>query len=258
MKIKLAKHTVTPVRWSDGEGFVETVEKIPVWAKPFMVNTPAEFLRNYIAKEKLEMIAGAMYGFADIGMTVPEWSKKASIQFWKNYIGNGGPLRPKESVEDFGVLAVMLEKFVQGHFLPSPTNEPLTKLEKFLGNIAKKICKLLSEKIISKLSHEEKAQFYIGCAKGEKIIVRMQNPDHLAMVKRAQVYIAIAAVWRQFEKFPSHAAAERWLRDQKIIGDEDKFSSREVYAVFEVIELPGAAAGRPKNLKTRCAEITES
>ena len=247
-----------PKVWANEEDWVETVEKIPVWMMPFVgKKTPAEFLETYIPRDKLEAMAGAMSGFVDLGITVPEWAKKASFQFWKNYIGNK-PLHPTKSAEDFGVMVVMLEKFTQGHFTQLETAKPPSKLEKLLGKIAKKVYSLLMDKIVSKFSHEEKAQFYAGCVRGEKILARMLNPDHIAMIKRAQVYVVIAAVWRQFEKFPSHAAAERWLRAEKVIGDEESFSSREVYSVFQVIGLPGASVGRPKKLETRHDEIAES
>jgi hypothetical protein len=245
MKTNSKNQPATPALWANNEDWIEPVKKVPAFIKPFMVDTPAQFLEKYIAREKLEALAGASYGFTDLGMEIPEWAKNASCQFWKNYIEKA-PLRPRESVEDFGVLAVMMEKFTQGHFIPPQSITPPSKLEKFLSGIAKRVFFLLKEKIVSRLSHDEKAQFHKGCARGEKIIARMQNPNYLDMIQLAPVYLAVAVMWRKIESFDTHADRIQWLKANKVIkkftthDEVDKYvpSDRVVYQAFDTIGLP--------------------
>jgi hypothetical protein len=258
---------------------IEPAEKIPAIFKPFVGKTPAQFLEKYIAREKLEAMAGFMAGFTDLGVAIPDWSKKASIQFWKNYVGDK-PLEPFKSAEDFGIFAKLLELYTKGQFSESKPINPPSKLDKFLSGIAGRVYSLLMKKVVSDFSDAEKSQFYAGCVRAGKIVEKMQNPNYLDMIKRAKVYLIIAAAWRQVEKFKTHAERERWLRS--LIEEKEptfineakreiwlqtnegkkfsakRISSREFYDIFQIIELPGATPGRPKNPETRAVEIMES
>jgi hypothetical protein len=174
----------------------------------------------------------------------------------------------------------MIELFTQGHVPDPKPVKPLSKLEVFLGKIAGKIISICMEKIVSRLSDEEKSQFYAGRARADKIIEKMQNPNFLEMTKRAKVYIVIAAAWRKIEGFKTQAERERWLRPliqekEPIFENEAKreiwlqtnegikfsakqLSSREFYDIFQIIGLSGATPGRPKNPETRAGELVES
>lgn len=222
-------------------------EKIPIWAKPFVGRTPAQFLEIYIPRKKVEALAGMMFAFADLGVTLPEWTQNASMQFWKNFIGNK-PLRMTESTEDFGVFMVMLEWFIQNPRAFQSEAEPQSKLQNFLGGIAKRVYSLLKQKVVTNFSHAERAQFYMGCSRGEEILAKMRNPDHLAMVKLALLYLAVSVAWREIAEFETHAAREKWLRDGQAI--KPNVSSREVYQAFQIINLPGAKPGKPKQIET--------
>jgi hypothetical protein len=226
---------------------IEPLEKVPAWAKPFVGRTVAEFLGRYIPRPKLEAMAGAMFGLVDLGIEIPEWAKNSSRQFWKNYVGNR-QLNPKESAEDLGVIVIMVGEFTQGNLACSQPVAPPSKLEKFFSRIAKKFYSLLMQEVVSKLSHEEKAQFYTGCATGEQMVAQIKNPDHLVMVKLAPLYLVVSLAWRKIQWFETHAAREKWLRDEKVI--KDNVTSREVYQVFSIIELPGAKPGHPKQPAT--------
>jgi hypothetical protein len=230
---------------------VKAAEKIPAIFKPFVGKTPAQFLEKYIAREKLEALAGAMFGFTDIGVAIPEWAKKSSIQFWKNYVGNK-PLDPFKSAEDFGVFVKMLELYMQGDFV-EPVKTP-SKLEKFLSGIAGRVYSIVMKKIVSDFSDEENLQFYTGCVRAKQIIEKMKNPNYLDMIRRAKAYLIIATAWRQIEGFKTNAEREKWLDK----ADAGFLSSSEYYQIFKLIDLPGAAPGRPKKLETRAAEIAES
>jgi hypothetical protein len=267
------------MKTSEIQDQIEQVEKIPAIFKPFVGKTPAQFLEKYIAREKVEALAGAMFGFTDLGVAIPNWAKKASIQFWKNYVGDK-PLEPLKSAEDFGVFVKLLELYTQGHFDETKPDKPPSKLEKFLSGIAGKVYSLLMKKIVSDFSDSEKSQFYAGCVRAGKIVEKMQNPNYLDMIKRAKVYLIIAAAWRQIERFKTHAERERWLQslieekeptftngakreiwlqtDEGIKFSAKRLSSREFYDIFQIIELPGATPGRPKNLEIRAVEITGS
>lgn len=245
MKTNLEIQPATPVVLARNEDMPKPAEKVPAWAKPFVGKTPAQFLEKYIAREKLEVMAGAMYGVVDLEMEIPEWAKNASCQFWKHYIGNC-PLRPSESVEDFGVMVVMVEKHIRGFYIQPHPVTLSSKLDKFLGGVAKKVYSILMKKIVSEFSHEEKAQFYAGCARGEKIIALMQNPNHLDMIQLAPVYLVVATVWKKIESFDTHAERIQWLKANKVIkkvtshDEVDKYvpSDRVVYQAFDTIGLP--------------------
>ena len=269
MKIEFRNQSVTPALLSKNVDGVEPIEKVPAIFKPFAGKTPAQFLAKYIHREKLEAMAGAAAGFVDLGLPIPEWTKNASCQFWKNYIGDRPPLDPSKSAEDFGVMVEMIRRYILGDFNGrKPITSP-TILEKFCDKIAGKFCSIIIEKAIPTLSNEEKSQFYAGCARAEKIIERLQDTKTIEMVKRANVYLLIATAWRQIESLKSHAERERWLRpllEEKepkfksdverelwVHGTEGKkfsakrLSSREYYDIFQIVGLPGAAPGRPKN-----------
>jgi hypothetical protein len=251
MKTKLEIRSATPVVLAESEDLIKPFEQIPVWARPFIGKTPAQFLQKFIPRVKLEALAGAMFAFCDLGVTIPKWAQNASMQFWKNYIGNK-PLRPTESAEDFGVLLVILEKFIKGHLIQPQTVAPTSKLEIFLSKIAKKVYSLLMREVESKLSHEEKSQFYAGCARGEQILARMQNSNFLDMMPLAPVYLVVAVAWKEIESLDTHAKRIQWLKDNKVIkmittGDEaGKYvpSDRSVYQAFDIIGLLGAKPGK--------------
>ena len=244
MKNDSANQPKPPARWANDDDWIEPAEKIPIWAKPFVGKTPAQFLKKYFPGEKLDALAGAMSGFVDIGVPLPEWAKKASIQFWKHYIGTK-PLRPFESVEDFGVMVVMVEKIAQGQYPQPQPVVPQSKFEKFFINIAKKLISVLTKKIISKLSHTEKAQFHTGCSRGEEVLAKLQNTNHTNMTPLADVYLAVCVAWRKVESFETHAERIHWLKANKVVkkvttGDEVEVyqpSDRAVYQAFETIGL---------------------
>ena len=252
MKTTSGKTILAPAPLTKGEP-VEPIGNVPLVFRPFVGKTPAQFLGKYIAHEKLEMIAGAMSGFTDLGVSVPEWAKKASFQFWKNYIGNQ-PLEPFKSAGDFGVFVKILEFYMQGNFEEPKPFKPPSKLEKFLSGIAGRVYSLIMKKVVLDFSDQEKADFYAGFVRASALLEKLQNPDHLAMVRRAKVYLIIATAWKQIEGFKTNAERERWLVEAKA----GFLSSSEYYQIFKLIGLSGATPGRPKKLETRADEIVES
>lgn len=269
MKSKRGDELVVTAHEEKNQAALEPVEKIPAVLKPLAnVKSTAEFLQKYIPREQVERLAGAMYGIADMGVWLPEWAKKASCQFWKNYFDKT-PLDMLHSAEDFGVMLKMFEVFSNDFTVMPKSLCNWPKLEKFLGKIAHKVFSLCMDKVVTQFSDLEKSQFYAGRAKAEKIIERLNNPEYLKMVKRAKVYLAVAATWRQIESMETNAAREEWLRsflewhDAKTSERENKFStaqlsSRDFYDIFQIIDLPGAAPGRPKKSETRAVEIVET
>ena len=220
-------------------------KKIPVWAKPFIGKTPAQFFEIFIPRKKVEALAGLMFAIGDLGVPLPDWVKNASMQFWKNFIGKR-PLRITESVEDFGVLVFIIEQFVKGQFDEPQPVKSQSKLSRFVSSIAKKAYLVLSQEVVSKLTHEEKVQFYSGCVRGKKIIDALQNQNHLDMVPLASVYLVIAVAWREIEDFKDHAARIHWLKVNKVIkkiashDEVEKYvpSDRSIYQAFVTIGLP--------------------
>ncbi len=124
---------------------------------------------------------------------------------------------------------------------------PQTRIEKAMAPAVKPSCELL-DKAAREESPEETAKFYAGRARGDKILEKLNNPHHLDMVKIAHIYLITAAAWKKFESFKSGGEAIRWLRSQKVIGDN--VSEREVYQVFQRIKLPLSKPGRPQTAKT--------
>lgn len=215
-------------------------EEIHVSLKQFEGKSPAQFFGEYLSPGQLEALAGIMFGLVDIGVPIPEWAKRASRQFWKFYVRR--QLDPMQSAEDAGVIHRVIE-----HFAQQPAPQPQSTLEKRIMLAAMPAAKPGSEemqKAALLLPPEEAAKFFAGRARAEKIIEKLQNPDYLKMVKLAPIYSAVAIRWKQFLTYSTHADREKWLRDEKVIGEN--VSSREVYQAFARIELPGAERGRPK------------
>jgi hypothetical protein len=142
-------------------------EKIPAIFKPFIGISAAQFLAKHFAPEKLDAIAGAMSGFVDIGVNVPEWARQASRQFWKNYTEN--TLNPNESNEDFGLMVGLIERCARDGIILNQPNKPSSKLGIWLDKVADKLVRILTDKYVSELSYAEKAEFYAGCARFEEV-----------------------------------------------------------------------------------------
>jgi hypothetical protein len=216
---------------------------VPEQLKQFEGKTARElFLGHGATTQQVDGTGGLVYGFiGEIGIPIPEFAKRASRQFWKNYLGKD--FNPQENFKDAGVVSRLLE------LIGGDSNlKPESKLGKKVLPAAIPMAGIL-EKIARNESAGETAKFYAGRAHAEKVWEKLQNKNYLKMIKRAPLYIVLATAWREFEKFKSQAEAERWLRDQKVIGE--KFDSSEVRAVFRLIGLRyGSRQGRPKKAKT--------
>lgn len=212
------------------------LDQIPAELQIFAGKTPAQMFACSYTPEQVEKLAAMMVGIGfDIGIPLPEFARAASKQFWKYYFGNN--FNPNNSIKDFGQ---MTKLFDLANELPKsgekkPFDELLLKaLPVFVQMITKGI---------EGLPDEEKANYFAGRAKGKRVIEKLDS-DYLKMVKRAPIYLLIAAAWRIFEAFKSQAEAERWMRANKIIGRN--FESSEIRAVFRQIGLRYRGQGRPK------------
>jgi hypothetical protein len=210
--------------------------ELPKYLQQFEGTTPTQIVETLFPRANIEAIAPVFCGLGfDLGIPVPEWAKKASKQFWKYFFGNKFDAN---LTSDFGVLAGMVDHLPVGKE-PSPENPFMNLLPAMMEQF---------EKQIRTLSPKETADYYVGRAKADGVIEKVKNPDYLKMVKRAPIYLVIAAGWKMFESFESQAEAERWLRSQKIIGDN--VDSREIRAVFSNVGLRYRGQGRPKKPKT--------
>jgi hypothetical protein len=221
----------------------DTASDIPEPLKQFEGKTARElFLGNGATSQQADGMGGLVYGFiGEFGIPIPDFAKQASKQFWKNYLGKD--FNPQENIKDAGAVSRLLE------LMGGDCNvKPESKLAKKVLSAAIPMAGFL-EKEARALSAVETAKFYAGRARAEKVWEKIKNPDYLKMIKRAPLYLVLAVAWREFEKFKSQAEAERWLRDQKVIGEN--FDSSEVRAVFRLIGLRyGSKRGRPKKTKT--------
>ena len=213
--------------------------EVPDCLKQFEGKTPQEiFAEHGVSPEQTEALAGLVFGFIGEwgGVLIPEFAKQASKQFWKYFLRKG--FNPQENMEDAGVASRLLELMAE-----DSGTKPKPEFVEMAVSKAKPIAEMM-EKAARAMPADETAKFYIGRALAEKTFKKIRNPEYLKMVKRAPLYIAIAAAWRQFEIFKSQAEAERWVRSQKIIGEN--FSSNEARAVFRIVGLRYRGQGRPK------------
>jgi len=216
--------------------------EIPPALKQFDGKTPRElFLGHGVTQQQVESTAAMVHGFiGDFGIPIPDFAKKASKQFWKNFLGKR--FDPQTDIENAGVISRLLE--LMGMDAKAWSHSTLGKK---VMPAAKPLADTMQNVALT-LSTENTAKFFAGRARAEKIFLNLNSPDYIKMIKRAPIYITLAVAWREFEKLQSQAEAERWLRDKQVIGKN--FDSGEVRAVFRVVGLSyGKKPGRPKKIK---------
>lgn len=240
---KHAAKTPTPI----SNSLCDSELEISAELKPFAVDNPAEMLGNYFPPEVVERFAGMVFGLGfDSGVSVPEFAKQASRQFWKYFFSRG--FNPLASTKDIGIFSKLLDLAGQS---PSPRKK--TAFEIAALKALPKMLELF-QKEVAKLSDEEKAKYYAGRVEA-KAVMKKFHPQYLKMVKRAPMYLAIAAHWRILQSFSSLAQAERWLRDNKVIGKN--VNSTEVRAVFRLVGLRYRGPGRPKKPENALSPSSE-
>ena len=221
--------------------------------RPFIGSCPAEVLGKFFPPKAIEAMGGLVSGiFPNFGVTVPEWARQASYQFWKHY-GFSKGFNPFVSPKDFGVLIGLME-----HCIRKPSPKPKSHVERLFDKATPKMLSFFANKLISDLSDLEKSQFYAGKHGAAEIFAKLENPSHLDMVTLAPVYLVISVAWKEIESCDTHAERIQWLKAKKVvkkvaIGDEvDKYtpSDRVLYQAFETIGLPGAKPGKPKPVQS--------
>ena len=200
---------------------------------------PLDKIRKFFTQEQFEALFGGVSGiFKEPLIQLPKWAHEASAQFFKYY--DCDKLDPMNSSEDFGVLIKLGEEYLRAPF------PPVNPFNKFMNQFAKLAMKLCLNFLFEPLSDADKVAFYKGKLRGAEILKKFQGEADLTMMRRPKIYIAIAILWRKFEKFSSRAEAIRYLKENKMVSEDT--SDRELYQIFDIIgyELPKGQAGRPR------------
>ena len=240
----------TPTKTSANEvDWIKIAKKFPPFMRPFIGDSPAAVLGKFFPPKTVEAMGGLVSGiFPNFGVTVPEWARQASYQFWRQY-GFSKGFNPFASPKDFGVLIGLME-----HCIHKPSLKPKSHVERLFDKATPKMLSFFADQLTSDLSDLEKSQFYAGKHKAAEIFAKVENPDHLDMALLSQVYLVISVAWKEIESCETHAKRIQWLKDKKVIklvttNDEaGKYvpSDRGVYQAFETIGLPTGKPGNPK------------
>jgi len=231
-----------------------TVASIPATGLPadleqFEGKTPLQIIKMIVPNVKDEPFAAVCSGFGlDLGIAIPEWARRASGQFWKYFVGTD--FDPMYDPEDLGILVGLIDGVTKAQLLDQDN-----KFKPWIENLLPVFLDTTNNEVKNSPAGEA-AKYYSGRAKSYKIVDRVTNPDYLKMIKRAPIYLAVAAFWQRFQSFATQAEAERWLRSEAIIGNT--IDSREVRAAFAVVGLKYRGPGRPKKTENGLRKSRQS
>lgn len=171
----------------------------------------------------------------DLGITIPDWAKKASTKAMEAFGLDFIAMLETGQRANVGKVTGLVE------IMPPPKNAmPVAEELKKLGS---DFCQFAKTEAANAPAEESK-EFFDGRANARKVIERISGS-----AQRTKVYLLISVAWQLIAEFSSAAELHQWLiSENAILPDTDPADTRKVCRSIG-LKFP-SKPGRPRKQKS--------